>query len=97
VYTANAAFADQMRINALKTLYQDPDILSDQTESYKVDTATCYLKLDKATGLPVASGFCYMGTYQIDTLPYRLEFRADQQYEIQNDCAQNILDDCSNR
>ena len=91
VYNGNSAFAEQLRANACETLYADPDILTEQTESYQVDIVLCYLRLDKATGLPVASGFRYEGTYTIDSLPYRLEFRADQQYEILNDNAQKTL------
>ena len=80
-----------MRANACKTLYDNPDILSEQTESYSVDISVGYLRIDKDTGLPIASGFRYLGTYTIDSLPYRLEFRADQQYTILNDSVHEEL------
>ena len=86
-YTANAEFAEQMRNRACEVLYEDPDILTEQTESYSTETAMCYLRLDKVTGLPVASGFYYSGTFTKDSLPYRLMFKADQEYHIINDTA----------
>ncbi len=86
-YTANTEFAEQIRSRACETLYDDPDILIDQTVSYRVEKAMCYLHIDKTTGLPLASGFHYIGAFTIDTLPYRLVFRADQEYQMLNDHA----------
>ena len=91
LYVGNNSFSEQMRTNACNTLYNDSDIFSDQTHNYTVDLATCYLKLDKSTGLPVASGFQYEGTYTVDALPYRLIFSADQQYKLLGDTAQDAI------
>ncbi len=86
-FTANEEFAGNISRQACKTLYQDEEILSKQSQEYKTDKITCYLTIHKETGLPVASGFLYKGTYTIDALPYRLIYQADQQYDLITDHA----------
>ena len=86
-FIANEEFAQLVRADACTALYQDVDILNRQTQTYATQTATCYLTIDKTTGLPLSSGFQYVGNYIMDALPYPLEFKADQQYELIGDHA----------
>lgn len=77
---ASEDFAEILSSEACETLYANADILTPMVEEYKTDTMSCYLEIDPVTGLPVSAGFDYCGTYTIDTLPYQLQFTADQQY-----------------
>lgn len=86
-FTANEEFAKNISQQACKTLYQDELILSKQSQEYKTNAISCYLTIHKETGLPVASGFQYKGTYTIDALPYQLIYQADQQYDLITDHA----------
>lgn len=79
-FTANEEFAQMMRTNACVALYQDAEILNSQSQSYSTDSVTCYLTVDATTGLPLASGLHYGGTYTINDLPYPLTFTAEQTY-----------------
>lgn len=81
-FSASEDFAGLLRNEACTTLYQNPDILAQQMQSYETDIMMCYLTIDKHTGFPLASGFHYGGTYTIDALPYLLEFQADQTYTL---------------
>lgn len=90
-FTANETFSALLSAEACATLYQNTEILREHAEDYKTDTTTSYLTISKATGLPIASGFHYAGIYTIDALPYRLEFSADQQYELLNDTASKAI------
>lgn len=84
-------FAVMIRDAACEKLYADAQVLSAQSQSYTTDIATCYITLDIATGLPLASGFRYAGTYTIDALPYQLEYNADQHYRIADDNASTLI------
>ena len=83
-FRANEAFAQLLAQEACATLYQNPDILTNMAQTFTTDRITCYLHVDKATGFPVASGFHYEGTYIVSALPYKLVFKADQNYAIEN-------------
>lgn len=78
--TGNSNFAKLLDAEACATLYKDDSVLTDLMQSYTINTIECYLKINKLTGLPIASGFKYQGTYVINDLPYSLEFFADQEY-----------------
>lgn len=79
-FAANEAFAQQIASTACQTLYQEPEMLNDLSQKSTTNALQCYLELDKSTGLPVASGISYSGTYTIEGLPYLLRFQADQGY-----------------
>lgn len=81
-FEGNEQFSDTLRSNACETLYQDPEILTAQTQSYTTESASFYLELDIQTGIPLASGFFYEGIYSTDGLPYRLMYCADQSYQL---------------
>lgn len=81
-FTANDAFVQQIASTACQTLYQEPEMLNELAQKSTTDALQCYLELDKNTGLPVASGISYNGTYTIEGLPYQLLFQADQTYTI---------------
>ena len=57
-------------------------MLDELAASNTTDVMECYLELDKNSGLPVASGIRYSGTYTIEDVPYQLRFDADQNYDI---------------
>lgn len=82
-FTGNESFANALRSEACNALYQDPNILTDQTQSYTTETATFYIEIDSITQLPKASGFLYQGVYTNDGLPYRLDYKAEQTYDLQ--------------
>ena len=78
--TANEIFAKLTRQNACHVLYQDPN-LPDALENQKItDSASAYLAVNKATGLPVASGVEYLGTFSIAEQPYSLTYQSEQNY-----------------
>lgn len=81
-FAANEAFAQLISANACQTLYQKPELLNELAEESNTETLICYVELDKYSGLPLASGVEYIGSYRIEGLPYQLVFRADQNYEI---------------
>ena len=81
-YTGNADFAKMLSDEACATLYQKADTLTMIAQSYNTDGVSCYLTVDKVTGLPTASGFSYDGTYIISELPYKLSYQADQSYYL---------------
>ena len=81
-YTGSDTFAQQISSSTCQSLYQTPDLLEQQAESYVTDTLQCYVKIDKTLGLPLASGINYSGTYTLEGLPYTLRFQADQSYII---------------
>lgn len=82
-FAAKEAFAQMLSSEACTTLYQSADVLTGISQAYQTDGVTCYLTVDKQTGLPTASGFSYSGTYTISELPYRLIYQADQAYTYQ--------------
>ncbi len=81
-YSPNEVFAKLISANACQTLYQKPELMDDLAESSSTDLLQCYLELDRITGLPLASGIDYSGTYTIENLPYQLQYTAQQQYRI---------------
>lgn len=84
----NNDFAEILAQDACLTLYQNATILIEQALSYKTDTVTSYLFIDKLTGFPISSGFFYSGAYEIGGIPYQLTFKADQAYFLTLDDAQ---------
>ena len=90
-FAAKEAFSTLLGDEACATLYQNTEILRAHAEDYTADT-TCYLTINKTTGLPVNSGFRYVGVYTMDGLPYRLEFSADQQYNLLYDTAYKTIE-----
>lgn len=81
-FTASEAFAKMLSAEACATLYQKEDVLNGISQSYRTDSVSCYLTIDKQFGFPAASGFSYSGTYTISDLPYKLQYKADQNYTI---------------
>ena len=81
-FSANEIFSDQIKAEACNILYQNPNILSEQTANYTTSISQCYLIIDKQSGIPMASGYHYLGIYEADGLSYQLEFQADQKYNI---------------
>jgi hypothetical protein len=90
-YSASDAFAVQISANACQSLYQEPELLNDLSQSRTTDTLQCYLELDKTTGLPIASGISYSGTHTIENVPYSLRYQADQIYDILTQSAQEEI------
>lgn len=86
-FLVTSDFAEQIGANACDTLYAKPQLMDELAESHSVNKIECYLELDLHTDIPVASGIIYSGTYRIQGLPYVLEFRAEQTYDIPSDTA----------
>lgn len=79
-FHTNNDFAELLKSEALNSLYQNPAILQDK--EYQTQSILCYLYIDKATMLPVASGFQLTGSYQVDNLQYPLTYSAEQTYQL---------------
>lgn len=90
-FSANETFSALLGDEACVTLYQNTQILLEHADDYTADT-TCYLTIYKNSGLPVSSGFQYVGVYTMDGLPYRMEFSADQQYDLLYDTAYQTIE-----
>jgi hypothetical protein len=82
-FTASDALAQTVRADACKTLYQNPSLLDDMASDHITQTMIGYFSYSKSTGLPLSSGIRYKGIYTISDLPYRMEFHAEQTYDIQ--------------
>lgn len=81
-FTASESFTQMLAAEACAILYQKEDVLTGISQSYRTDSVSCYLTIDKRSGFPVASGFSYSGTYTISDLPYNLQYKADQTYAL---------------
>lgn len=81
-FTGSQEFAKLISTNACQILYQKPEMLKELAQSSSTDLLSCYVELDKNTGLPLSSGIDYKGTFVINALPYQLGFKADQAYTI---------------
>lgn len=81
-FTASYAFAKQVISKACETMYRQPDMLSGLENETSTDALTCYLEINKHTGLPTASGISFSGTYTIESLPYKTHFHAEQTYQF---------------
>ena len=73
-------FANILAQDACIMVYQNPTVLIEQASENTINNISSYLNIDKNTGIPIASGFQYTGTYTIGGIPYRLTFQADQNY-----------------
>lgn len=90
-FSGNQAFAQLISANACQTLYQKPELLKEMAQSSTTEKLTCYLEIDKTTGLPLSAGIDYSGTFTIGELPYQLSFKADQIYTIPEKDANEII------
>ncbi len=90
-FSGNETFSRLISENACQTLYQKPNLLKDMAQSSSTKQLTCYLELDKATGLPLGAGIDYSSTFTIGELPYELSFKADQTYTIGNNESIDII------
>lgn len=81
-FTANDTLAENISADACRTLYQDPMLLDNMASHHVTDQLSCFFSYNKRTGLPLSSGILYNGIYNISDLPYRLEFRVTQTYDL---------------
>ncbi len=79
-FHTTADFAELLKSEALTALYQNPTILQDK--EYQTQSVLCYLHVDKATLLPLASGFQLTGNYEVDNLQYPLTYSTEQTYQL---------------
>lgn len=86
-FSGTDAFGDYLAENACQILYQNPKLISDTGAEIQTKDLQCYLSIDKQTGLPIASGVSYTGSYKAEGLPYLLEYSAEQIYTIPSDTA----------
>lgn len=80
-FTGNAAFADFLCRNAGQQLYGDPTLLNNEMVDIKTDHLTCYLEVDKDSGLPIASGVSFAGSFETEGLPYQFIYEVSQRYQ----------------
>ena len=81
-FTGAETLAEAMCANACQVLYSDASLLNNLASAYTTETMTCYLEIDKYTGLPVASGISYSGIHTIEGFDYQLTSTIDQVYSF---------------
>ena len=81
-FSGNEKFAQLISSNVCKIMYQNENLLTELAQSSTVDMLTYELKLDAFTGLPLSSAIKFQGTYTIGSVPYSLQFTADQLYDF---------------
>lgn len=81
-FAGNEAFAQSILENISRTLYQDSNIFEQLAPYYSTQALTCYLTIDKHTGMPVASGVSFRGTHSINEYTYLAAYEAEQVYTI---------------
>lgn len=79
-FSATDALAQTMCRSACDILYHDSELLISLSSSGKINNLGAYIEVDKYTGLPIASGIFYNGTYTIDDHSYQLHYQTDQTY-----------------
>ena len=73
-------WGDQMCDYTSYLLFQKEEFLNDYASDYKTITATYYMVLDSAIGLPLAAGSSYTGVHTIDGIDYELSLEITQSY-----------------
>ena len=81
-FNGTDAFGSFLAENACKLLYNNPDLMTETGSIFATVELKCYLDIDKKTGLPLASGINYTGSYTAEGLPYSLSYCAEQTYLI---------------
>lgn len=81
-FTGSEKLAQLICENACVTLYENGDLLNDLASAYVTNTISCYISIDKYTGLPTASGLNYSGTHTIEGYGYLLNVQTDQAYTL---------------
>lgn len=76
------AFGYFLAESACQLLYNDPNLITETSSVFTVLDLNSYLDIDRTTGLPLASGIDFTGSYIVEDIPYLLEYRADQTYSI---------------
>lgn len=79
-FSGNDALGQTMCRSACDILYQDSELLISLSSSETTNDLGAYIEVDKYTGLPIASGIFYNGTYVIDGHSYQLHYQTDQTY-----------------
>lgn len=95
VITPSEAFAALVSSNACQTLYQKPAILNELATNSTTEKLECYLIVDKYTNLPISSGIEFSGLYAIEGIPYNLQYKADQSYNIASTDAQKQINEAA--
>ena len=80
-FTLNDSFGKAKQGDVCEMLWDDPSFLLDLSTKYVNKEVSCYLSVDKYTGLPVAAGFYYEGVHTIDGYGYPLTLQYDQSIE----------------
>lgn len=95
VITPSEAFAALVSSNACQTLYQKPALLNELATNSTTEKLECYLIVDKYTNLPISSGIEFSGLYTIEGIPYNLQYKADQSYNIASTDAQKQINEAA--
>lgn len=80
-FTFTPSCGDQIQNEICTLFWEDPSFLNKLASAYVTNEMTGYLALDKYTGLPTATGYCYEGTHTIDGQDYVLSMQVDQSIE----------------
>lgn len=94
-FIPNTDFAASLSSNACQTLYQNPNLLNEMAESSTVEKLESSLTLNKRTGLPLYSGVEYSSSYTIEGVPYQLQYKAGQSYNIASNDTQNKINEAA--
>ena len=92
IFSGTEAFGHFLAENACQLLYNDPNLITETGSEFMHTDLTCYLDIDKTTGLPVASGINFNGNYKVEGIPYSLQYRADQTYSLPDPEAKNMIE-----
>ncbi|MBR6595435.1 MAG: TraB/GumN family protein [Oscillospiraceae bacterium] len=80
-FTLNDSFGKAKQGDVCEMLWDDPSFLLNMSTKYVNKEVSCYLSVDKYTGLPVAAGFYYEGVHTIEGYGYPLTVQFDQSIE----------------
>ena len=79
-FTCSEALAEAICSNVCQTLYNTPTLLHTLSAAHSTDIMTCYLEVDRYTGLPIRAGICYSAEHVIEGTAYQLSSQTDQTY-----------------
>ena len=80
--TFNEDMAAALEDGICYTFWNDADFLDDLADSYRTETMTGYLSIDKNTGLPLAMGYYFEGYHTLEGMEYMISFQQDQSYNL---------------
>lgn len=80
--TFNEDMATALEDGVCYAFWNDADFLDDLADSYRTETMTGYLSIDKNTGLPLAMGYYFEGYHTLEGMEFMISFQQDQSYNL---------------